>query len=232
MNFQHDVFISYAHLDNQPVLEGQKGWIDDFHHALSVRVSQIVGRELDVWRDPKLNGNDMFPQTIKDQLPHTAVLVSVLSPRYVKSSWCTDEFSIFCDACDDAGGIAIGDKARIFKVVKTPLADADEPQRMKNLLQDLLGYEFYRTDPDSGKFHEFSPDMKQDYWTRLDDLAQDIAALLGKMVATENASGAKPAIYIAETSQDLKDDRAAVRRDLERRGYTVLPSRPLPLDAE
>jgi TIR domain len=233
MNFQHDVFISYAHLDNQPALEGHAGWITDFHHALSVRVSQIVGRELDVWRDPKLSGNDMFPQTIKDQLPHTAVLVSVLSPRYVKSTWCTDEFGIFCDACNDAGGIAIGDKARIFKVVKTPLSAADEPDRMKTLLRDLLGYEFYRTDPDSGKFREFSPEVKQDYWVRLDDLAQDIAALLGKMVAPDSATSAgKPVIYIAETSQDLKDDRAAVRRDLERRGYRVLPSRPLPLEAE
>src|SRR5579863_3543422 len=133
MNYQHDVFISYAHLDNEPALKGQDGWIDDFHHALSVRVSQIVGRKLDVWRDPKLSGNDIFPQTIKDQLPHSAVLVSVLSPRYVKSTWCTDEFSIFRDACNDTGGIAIGDKARIFKVVKTPVAAADEPVRMKDL---------------------------------------------------------------------------------------------------
>ena len=31
MNYQHDVFISYAHIDNQPALEGQTGWIDDFH---------------------------------------------------------------------------------------------------------------------------------------------------------------------------------------------------------
>jgi hypothetical protein len=233
MNFQHDVFISYAHLDNEPALEGQNGWITDFHHALSVRVSQIVGRKLDVWRDPKLSGNDIFPKAIKDQLPHTAVLVSVLSPRYVKSTWCTDEFSIFCDACNDAGGIAIGDKARIFKVVKTPMAVADQPARMKTLLRDLLGYEFYRTDPDSGKFREFSPEMRQDYLAQLDDLAQDIAALLGKMVAPDSdPGGGKPVIYIAETSQDLKDDRAAVRRDLERRGYTVLPSRPLPLDAE
>jgi hypothetical protein len=233
MNFQHDVFISYAHLDNEPALEGQNGWITDFHHALSVRVSQIVGRKLDVWRDPKLSGNDIFPKAIKDQLPHTAVLVSVLSPRYVKSTWCTDEFGIFCDACDDTGGIAIGDKARIFKVVKTPMAAADQPDRMKTLLRDMLGYEFYRTDPDSGKFREFSPEMKQDYLVRLDDLAQDIAALLGKMVAPESAtSGGKPVIYVAETSLDLKDDRAVVRRDLERRGYTVLPSRPLPLNAE
>jgi hypothetical protein len=233
MNYQHDVFISYAHIDNQPALEGQTGWIDDFHQALSVRVSQVLGRPLEIWRDPKLSGNDIFAQNIEEQLPQSAVLVSVLSPRYVKSDWCTREFRDFCDACNDASGIAIGHKSRIFKVVKTPFPPEIEPDALKSLLQQLLGYEFFQTDPQSGKFHEVSPDMKQEYWKRLDDLAQDIAALLERMVEPAPGAGeAKPAIYLAEGSFDLKEQRADVRRDLERRGYTVLPSRPLPLDAE
>jgi hypothetical protein len=236
MSYQHDVFISYAHLDNESPLAGQSGWITDFHQALSVRVSQVLGRQLDIWRDPKLSGNDIFAETIQNQLPQAAVLVSVLSPRYVKSEWCTREFKAFCDACSASGGIAIGEKARIFKVIKTPVSGRDEPDPMKDLLQQLLGYEFFQTDPQSGKFHEVVPEMKQEYWKRLDDLAQDIAALLARMVEPDSAAPAtgqhKPVIYIAETSLDLKEERAAVRRDLERRGYTVLPSRPIPLDAE
>jgi hypothetical protein len=236
MNSQRDVFISYAHLDNMPALEGQSGWITDLHQALSVRVSQILGRQLDIWRDPKLNGNDIFPATIEEQLPQTAVLVSVFSPRYVKSEWCTREFVKFCDACSSSGGIAVGQKARIFKIVKTPFGEKNEPEQMKPLLQNLLGYEFFQIDPQSGKFHEVVPEMKQEYWRRLDDLAQDIAALLGRMVEPDPSASAacpaKPVIYVAETSLDVKEQRAAVRRDLERRGYTVLPSRPLPLDAD
>jgi len=43
---------------------------------------------------------------------------------------------------------------------------------------------------------------------------------------------AKPVVYMAETSADLKPQQAAVRQDLEHRGYTVLPQQPLPTDRE
>ena len=33
-NYEDDIFISYAHNDNQALLEGQRGWIDNFHQAL------------------------------------------------------------------------------------------------------------------------------------------------------------------------------------------------------
>ena len=32
-----DIFISYAHLDNQPMTPGQKGWVEKFHAALEAR---------------------------------------------------------------------------------------------------------------------------------------------------------------------------------------------------
>ena len=56
----NDVFISYAHIDDQPMLEGQRGWISQFHRSLEVRMAQLLGQELRIWRDPKLNGSDLF----------------------------------------------------------------------------------------------------------------------------------------------------------------------------
>ena len=44
---------------------------------------------LSIWRANKLQGNDMFADEILEQFDKTAVLVSVLSPRYMKSEWCT-----------------------------------------------------------------------------------------------------------------------------------------------
>ena len=42
-------------------------------------------------------------------------------------------------------------KARIFKVLKTPVPlDQQSPE-----LQALLGYEFFNVDPQSGKIREF-----------------------------------------------------------------------------
>ena len=39
MSFENDIFISYAHIDDQPLVEGQKGWISSFHRALEIRLA-------------------------------------------------------------------------------------------------------------------------------------------------------------------------------------------------
>ncbi len=41
----------------------------------------------------------------------------------------------------------------------------------------------------------------------------------------------KEAIFLAEATTDLKEQREALRRDLQQHGYTVLPARGLPLVA-
>jgi hypothetical protein len=91
MNFDTDVFISYAHIDNQPMLAGNDGWVTVFHEALHQLLSRFKGGEVRIWRDEKLRGNDVFSAEIMDQFPKTATLVSVLTPRYLKSPWCTKE---------------------------------------------------------------------------------------------------------------------------------------------
>ena len=55
MTFENDIFISYAHIDDQPLVEGQKGWISNFHRALEIRLAQLMGRPPSLWRDPKRN---------------------------------------------------------------------------------------------------------------------------------------------------------------------------------
>jgi hypothetical protein len=237
MVFKNEIFISYAHIDNESVFQGQNGWISDFHRALEVRVAQLLGRKPTVWRDLKLAGNDLFTDEIGDQLPQTAVLVTILSPRYIKSEWCRRELRSFWDNCANTTGISIGNKSRVFKVVKTPLQHADEKTELQPLLQPLLGYEFFKADAQSGHFHEldlaFGPEAKADYWLRLDDLAQDIANLLGTMGGDSEEAPLEPrlSVYLAETGIDVRDLHSNVRRDLERRGYRVLPERNVPLAA-
>ena len=69
MNLDNDIFVSYAHIDDQPLVEGQKGWISSFHRALEVRLSQFVSREPRLWRDPQLQGNDIHADRLVQCLP-------------------------------------------------------------------------------------------------------------------------------------------------------------------
>ncbi len=250
--FKHDLYISYAHLDNEAQLAGQEGWVSAFHRSLEVRVGQLLGKKPSIFRNPKSRGDDALDEDQIEHLPASALLISVLSPRYIKSEWCTRELREFLRASSRTGGPKWGSKYRMFKVIKTPTpVDRHPPE-----IQRLLGYEFYTTDRETGRPREldqiFGPEAQREYWARLDDLAHDIAELLEKTAASDvvpapdattsagfgapaspakasPGEGSKGSIYLAQTTHDLKGEHDALRRDLHRHGYTILPDRPLPL---
>ena len=89
MKFAKHLFISYAHIDNQPVAEGDVGWIVRLHRSLESILSMRLGRKAEIWRDERLQGNDVFADEIIGQFPDTALLVAVVTPRYLQSEWCT-----------------------------------------------------------------------------------------------------------------------------------------------
>ena len=242
MQFEGDAFISYAHLDNVELVEGRKGWVANLHRALEVRIGQLLGKSPHIWRDPKLSGNDLFADTLIDRLKRVAVLVSVISPRYLKSEWTIRELNEFWAAAEQQGGIQVGNKARVFKVLKTPVPLDKTPAH----LSGVLGYEFFSTDPETGKVREldeiFGPEAHREFWIRLDDLAHDIVQLLEAMEAdpaegNTAPSAALPAaagetVYLAQTTADVREQREALKRDLQQQGYDVLPDQPLPDDAD
>jgi hypothetical protein len=259
MLFDDDAFISYAHLDNVELVEGRKGWVANLHRALEVRVGQLLGKPPHIWRDPKLSGNDLFADTLIERLKRVAILVTVVSPRYLKSEWTLRELTEFWHAAEQHGGIQVRNKARVFKVLKTPVPLERTPAELRT----LIGYEFFRTDPETGKIREldevFGPDAQRDFWIRLDDLAHDICELLEVLeasdepdiapavtmppvaaaspapwqaIAADAAAARGSAVYLAETTSDLKEQRETLRRDLVQHGHPVLPDQMLPLVAE
>lgn len=236
MKYDNDIFISYAHLDNQPLVRDAEGWVSQFHRAIEVRVDQLLGKKSSVWRDPKLQGNDYYDDMIVDQLPSVAVLVSVFTPRYVHSTSCIKEMIQFCRASEKAGGLRYQDKTRIFKVLKTPVPVEEHPEQVR----DCLGYEFYKIDTVTGRVREmnqiFGGDAERDFWIKLDDLAQDLCQLLKLLESdqTETAGIETPAndttVFLADCSFDIREQYDSVKRDLLGHHRKVLPNRPLPLN--
>ena len=178
MKFNKDIFISYAHIDDEPMIPGEPGWISELHRSLELRLSQLLGYRPVIWRDKHLTGNDQFGNEIIQQLNEIAILVSVHSPRYIKSEWCMREVTEFYKISENNIGAFIGNKCRILKVIKTPV----ELSHQAEIIQGLLGYEFYKMDADSGRAVEYGnlygKEYQLAYWSKLNDLAYDIAALL------------------------------------------------------
>jgi hypothetical protein len=192
-------------------------------------VGQLLGKQSQIWWDPKLQGNDVFGETLVAQLHRVASLVSVISPRYVKSEWGRKELAEFCKAAESQGGVQIADKARIFKVMKTPVPLEQHPPE----LRPLLGYEFFKLDSNTGRFREldeiFGPEAERDFWLKLDDLAHDMCRLLELLdQPLARAESSTVAVFLAETTSDLREYREAIKRDLQQHGHTVLPAGSLP----
>ena len=139
LRFVWDVYISYAHIDNQPLTPEQKGWISRFHALLEALLSVRLGRAAKIWRDDKLQGNDVLADEIVDQFAQTAVLVSVLTPRYLNSDWCNKEVAEFCKSAEQNGGVGVDNKARVFKVFKAPV---DTQESLPALVRDVWGRSF------------------------------------------------------------------------------------------
>jgi hypothetical protein len=233
-----DIFISYAHIDDRPLTEGQRGWVSQFHRILELRLAQLMGEDTKIWRDPKLAGNDVFDDTIIHQLPQARALVSVVSPRYVRSEWCTREIHEFWKAAEQNGGVRVQDKSRIFKVIKTPIQPDEIPVPLKKLFASLLGFEFFTIDPETGRlreyYDEFGPEAKRSYLEKVYDLAYEIFQLLKSFDpadAPQPMSATGKVVYLAETTSDLQGERNRLKRELLERGHTVLPDQPLPWEA-
>src|ERR1039457_5692627 len=121
--FEHDIFISYAWVDNQ-IAEGdleEKGWVSLFHRYLDVELSKKVGRMnvVKIWRDTrKIQGNQLFDQTIRDAVQGSAVLLALDSTGYLNSKYCQQELECFYQkAQKEPAGLAACDGYRIFHLL-------------------------------------------------------------------------------------------------------------------
>src|SRR5208337_3262916 len=229
----------------QPLTAGQKGWITRFHETLTTLLNMRMGREAKIWRDVKLRGNDVFSDEIVDQFKQSAVLVSIVTPRYLNSEWCTREAREFCQSAQQTGGLVVGNKSRVFKVIKTPV-DPQESESLPAHMKGLLGYEFFTYEKgvplefDS----DYGPEYAQYYNLKVATLAYEVSQLLKTLLAegsksksdddgnvlSELQAPGKPAVYLTERSYDRKQARELVEGELKRLGYLVLPDKRLPAE--
>ena len=192
MQYDYDLFISYAHIDDLSPFGEEKGWIDLLHERLSVLLAQALGYEPRIWRDGhRLQGNDELGGAIGAGVTRSLLLVPVISPRYVQSDWCNREMEAFHAAQAQQGPLpgSPGFRSRVFKVVKTPLPEhlrECEPTHIRN----LIGYQFYGEDESSGVLTEFSPaPTDKQYWRTLGRLVSDIKQTL---IELKHSPSARP----------------------------------------
>jgi hypothetical protein len=223
-----DVYISYAHVDNLSVTGQSQGWIDILHRTLTIRLEQLVGRPVRVWRDDRLAAGDAFNEASVHRIRKAGLFIAIVSPAFVRSDYCQRELDAFLTRGDGGSAPLLG---QLCKVLKAPVPLNDQPPA----LRAVLGYEFFKIDPSSGRVRELSydgaPENQRDYFLKVDDLAYDFAKSQELVEVHSGALAAEAApVYLAVTTRDLQDERESILRDLAQHGYHVLPRVPLPLE--
>ena len=212
----NDIFISYAHADNT------EGWVDQFHERLFNRLRQLDrSAPFTIWRDRKLTRADVFTDEIYGQLASSGVLISILSPNGLDSSWCQQERERFERAARSTGGLRLGNKIRAIKVTKTPSAG----DRHKDIF-GTLGYEFYRRDAETHRFNEFHP-TSPEFDGLMQEISQEVYELLQQLHMLALSRIPNLTVYVATVSSDLKPLRTRVVDELAAWNCRIYPEASL-----
>ena len=222
MVFDIDVLIAFAEKDNE-ANKNELGWVSQFKKFLELMLNQVLGEK------SKIMLKAEFDSMTAPKLNNVGVLVTVLSPDFIESGNSLDHVESFYKAIESSPK----NSNRVFKVFKTPLSAQEQPPR----LRDLLGYDMYQLDSDTGEIREytdyFSTEAERQYWMKMVDLAYDI---YDSLIQLKNDSAKaevkniykRKTIYLAETGHDLSVQRNIIKRELQRHGYIVLPNQTLP----
>ncbi|HKQ91306.1 MAG TPA: toll/interleukin-1 receptor domain-containing protein [Blastocatellia bacterium] len=247
--FDYDFFISYAHVNNQSKIENEKGWVTNFNDSFKLFLAEELGRResFSGWIDDKLRGNNDFDDEIKHALRSSAILIFIYSEGYVSSRWCRQELSYFCELARPDFKLKVNNQFRLFRVELDSVDEIphdDDFNPVPELNSEMTGYKFYEKvgeiDAPHRRVKEWDPDQR--YWEQMRRVAVHVADLLKQMKKRKGQAlhppkpkpDGKPdlVIYLAETTDDLEDERYKLKtalENLEDKGVRVVPELPLSL---
>lgn len=222
--YRHDIFVSYAHVDDVPLPNVANGWATTLVASFKIQLAKKLGRAegFSLWMDHELRGNEPVTRDIAEQLEESAMLLLIFSPAYLASTWCRWELSTFLDKTDKSLG-------RVFMVEQESAPILEE-------LSDLRGYRFWEEDIEGNRHTLGWPTPnRQDvaFYKKLDTLASEVAHKLKGLkeysniaVQTMGNRTSKATIFLAEVTDDLLDHRDDMKRYFEQQRIQVLPSNP------
>ena len=131
---QNDIFVSYAHVDDDPLPGASSGWVSTFVGCLKTRLAQRLGRSdaFSLWMDHELRGSQSITRQLIERARNSATLVVVLSPGYAASSWCRRERETFLDLVQER-------RRPVFVVERDRVDEAERPAA----LGDFKGFTFW-----------------------------------------------------------------------------------------
>jgi hypothetical protein len=240
--FGDDIFVTYAHVDDEIVSDAGHGWVTEVVKCLKAELARKLGRSdaYAMWVDHELLHSHPVTPQILDRVRQSAILVVILSPGYIASDWCRREREAFFNAMRETGA------RNVFVVETDEIDEADRPQE----LADFSPIRFWSKGPRGGAARVFGwprPQLNDyEYYGVIKDLAQAIADEMRRLKrqeangtpvvvpdqptkptvapTPEPVTGRNGCVYLAQVTDDLDNERNNVRRFLEQADIRVVPT--------
>ncbi|NGZ10220.1 MAG: TIR domain-containing protein [Nitrospira sp. LK70] len=242
----HDVFVSYAHADNEKPLgsAAQYGWVTTLAHNLNTGPGHY---RKNLFIDHRLKPGDVFSDDLVTTVEHSTLLLLLLSQNYIESTWCGKELDHFVRThANDP------DKPTdVFVVELFPFETfANVPANIENLRKRLIHAQFWHKPADASAPllagnptpQESGPDSERHYWRKLHELRNAIDSRLrtlrrdqpssssttrttnvSPVASHQSATATLGTVLLADTTDDLVPQRSAVKAALEPEGVVILP---------
>jgi hypothetical protein len=214
-DFEYDVFLSYAHLDNKTPDNTREGWITKFYKQFKLELDRYLesANTASVWCDHKLSGNMDFDARIKTVLDSSVLLLAFSSNAYSRSEYCKDELNhFFTTTKNSKTGISVKESRRIFNIqlLNKPFQSWPEPFQGGGKYTMFKSSNPQLGDNDQDLGITLDPDLPSDrekYNQCLFKIVLDVCSTLTeikKQIITPAPPDApKKKIFIAKTSDTL-----------------------------
>jgi hypothetical protein len=230
MNFGCHVFLIKP--DHDRTDQTSEEWISNFYGCLELLLSRLSGEKIKI---NIISCKELDIEAIYS--PHT-LLIPIVSPGLLNSPTFNEEIKLFHEKAINKSKNNISWNSRIFKV-------SHEPQNthfLLDYLSDSGSFDFFHFDTSTREYVIYDdfmqPASEKTFWMRLYDLASNIFKVMDSLKNADNelANITKElnsfSVYLSEVSADLIPQRDAVKRELLRNGYRVLPEKKMPGDLE
>jgi len=230
----HQIFISYARVNDLPDPGEEKGWVSTFVDFLNARLPGKLGTEVvDIWKDDRLGGNEPVTEALRTTVAASSVFIMVSSEPYLASDWCSNrELPQF---------LSKNLPGRVFRVELEKI----DRSRFPEPLRDVIGYKFWSEDSQSKRIRLLKglPQKFADeqFYQRLDIVVQDLATAIKNITTNERshvspsagkAPIAKLAVFLASSGPELDNERYRFQTYLNQSELRVIIPESLPFERD
>ncbi len=142
-HFEYDVFVSYSHgaigrESDAPL----RDWTLELINRLETDI-RAVDTEFDdlfIWRDESIDPTIQITDELRGKVKSSGILLIVMSPRYLTSSWCKDELEWFRQQIQERER----DQGRIFVIRALRTDESQWPEFIRDARgNSLIGFLFH-----------------------------------------------------------------------------------------